>query len=69
MPTIVTIEYYLFSTGKSSPGLIWLEIILLLLPFACVILYCLWKMLIAANVIWRAYCRVDNELDLVSKLI
>ena len=69
MPTIVIIEYYLFSTGKSSPGLIWLEITLLLLPFTCVILYCLWKMLIAANVIWRAYCRVDNESDLVSKLI
>ena len=67
MPTIVIIEYYLFSTGKSSPGLIWLEIILLLLPFACVILFCLWK--IAANVIWRAYCRVDNESNLVSKLI
>ena len=67
MLTIIIIKYYLFSTGKSSPGLIWFEIILSLLPFASVMLYCLWKLLIAANVIRRTRCRIDNRSDLVSK--
>ena len=57
MLTIVIIEYYLFSTGKSSPGLIWLEIILSLLPFICVVFYCSWKLLIVGGQIWRKYCQ------------
>ena len=64
MLTIVIIEYYLFTTGKSSPGLIWLEIVLSLLPFICIVLYYFWKVLITARLIWRKYFTV-NESHLV----
>jgi len=56
MLTILIIEHHFFSTGKSSSELIWLEIILTLLPFICVVLYCLWKLLIATELTWRKYC-------------
>ena len=65
MLTIIIIEYYLFSTGKSSPRLMWLEIVLSLIPFICVVLYCFWKMLIAVGLIWRKCYRANNESPLV----
>ena len=65
MLTIVIIEHYMFSTGKSSPGLIWLEIFLSLLPFISVILYCTWRLLISAKLIWRKYCKTHDDLSLV----
>ena len=65
MLNIVIIELYVYSTGKSSPGLIWLEIILSLLPLVCLILYCLWK--VCGKVCaWRKYCCLDDEHELVS---
>ena len=55
MLSILIIEHYLFSTDESSPGLIWLEIILSLLPLLCVVLCCLWKPLIFGRQIWRKH--------------
>ena len=67
MLAILMIEQYLFSTGNSSSGLIWLEIYLSLLPFLCVVLYCLWKLLNSAELIWKKYhTKVNDEARLVS---
>ena len=66
MLTILIIEHYVYSTGNSTVWLIWLEIILSLLPFICVVIFCLWKLLIAAKVIWRKYYQTDDETHLVS---
>ena len=65
MLNIIIIELYVYSTGKSSPGLIWLEIILSLLPLVCLILYCFWKVysIVCA---WRKHCCLDDEHELVS---
>ena len=70
MLAILMIEQYLFSTGKLSTGLIWLEIYLSLLPFLCVVLYCLWKLLIVAERIWKKYHKkVNDETHLVRNYI
>ena len=61
MLVILMIEQYLFSTGKLSTGFIWLEIYLSLLPFICVVLYCLWKLVIAAELIWKKYYKKAND--------
>ena len=53
MLTILIIEQYLFSTGKSSTELIWIEIVLSLLPFICAVLYCLWKLILAVELIYH----------------
>ena len=61
MLTILIIEQFLFSTGESSAELIWIEIVLSLLPFICVVLYCLWKLLLAAKLIWKKFHKKPNE--------
>ena len=57
MLTILIIEHYVYSTGNSTYWLLWLEILLSLIPFICVIIFCLWKLLNAAKLkfqlIWR----------------
>ena len=65
MLSIVIIELYVYSTGKSSPGLVWLEIILSLLPLVCLIFYCSWKVcsIVCA---WRKHCCLDDEHEMVS---
>ena len=65
MLNILILEHYLFSTGEQLPELLWLEITLQLLPFICVVLYCLLKLVIAARKIWRKYCQEYNESHLV----
>ena len=55
MLSILIIEHYLFSTDEFSPGLIWLEIIFSLLPLICVVLCCLWKLLIFDRHTWRKH--------------
>ena len=63
MLVILIIEHYIFSVDESSLGLIWLEIILLLLPFICVVLYCLYKLLIFCRQIWKNHIqRYDDHL-------
>ena len=61
MLTMLIIEQYLFSTGESSTELIWIEIVLSLPPFICVILYYLWKLLLAAELIWKKYHKKGNK--------
>ena len=61
MLTILIIEQYLYSTGESSTELIWIEIVLSLLPFICIVLYCLWKLLLAAELIWKKYHKKPTE--------
>ena len=69
MLMILIIQQYLFSTNKSAPKLIWLEVFLSLLPIVCVVVYCLWKLLVAAKVIWRKQYKRKDESHLVrSKL-
>ena len=65
MLTLLIIQQYLFSTDESTPELVWLEIFLSLLPFICVCLYCLWKLLVAVKVIWRKYHNRNDEIHLV----
>ena len=65
MLSILIIEHYMFSTGESSPKLIWLEILLSLLPLICVALYCTWRLIISAKLIWRKYCKAYDEFSLV----
>ena len=66
MLVILMIEQYLFSTGKLSSGLIWLEIYLSLLPLICVALFCSWKLLIVAELVWKKYHnKVNVETNLV----
>ena len=66
MLTIIIIELYVYSTGKSSPGLAWLEIILSLVPLVCLIVYFLWKVcdMVCA---WRKHCTcfLDDNHELV----
>ena len=59
--SILVIEQYIFSTQKSSAGLIWLEIFFSLLPFIYVVLYCSWKLLVAAEIIWKKYHKKAND--------
>ena len=65
MLAMFVLELYIYSTGKSSPGLAWLEIILSLLPLVCLILYCLWKVsdMVCA---WRKHRCLDHTHELVS---
>ena len=65
MLTLLIIQQYLFSTDKSAPELAWLEIFLLLLPLICVILYCLWKLIVAVRVIRRRHFNRNDESHLV----
>ena len=67
MLTIVIIEVYVYSTGRSSSGLAWLEIILSLLPLVCSVFYCLWKVCSMACV-WRRHCCLNDKDELVSTL-
>ena len=69
MLTIVTLELYLFSTGGSSPELIWLEIILSLVPFIFVAVLCSWNFLLKIGKrIQKKHCCTcaDDESQLVS---
>ena len=69
MLTIVILELYLFSTGRSSPELIWLEIILSLVPFIFVALLCSWNCLLEMGKrIQKKHCcaYADDESQLVS---
>ena len=65
MLNILILEHYLFSTDDLSSDLFWLEIILQLLPFICVVLYCAWKLMIVGRQIWRKYCLKYDESHLV----
>ena len=66
MLAILIIEHYTFTADDSSPGLVWLEIILLLLPFICVVIYCLHKLLIFGRQIWKNHIQRYGESHLVS---
>ena len=66
MLAILITEHYTFSADESSPGLVWLEIILLLLPFICVVLCCLYKLLIFGRQIWKNSVQQYDENHLVS---
>ena len=61
MLIILIIEQYIFSTEKSSAGLIWLEIFFSLLPFICAVLYCSWKLLFAVEMVWKKYRNKAND--------
>ena len=54
---ILIIEHYFYSTGNSSHGLIWIEILLTLLPLFCIALYCSWKISIVAKAYWKKHKR------------
>jgi len=61
---ILIIEYYIFTTGESSEGLLWLQTTLLSLPLVCVIVYYSWKLFKAVQMTWKKQCH--NTLELVS---
>ena len=69
MIILVVIEHHFFSTGSSSHKLIWTEILLCLLPLACIALYCAWKLFIVAKAKWMKKFKDsnDNQLSLVSE--
>jgi len=61
---ILMIEYYLFTTGKSSDGLLWLQTALSSLPLVCVIVYYSWKLFAVIQLMWKK--QVYKRLELVS---
>ena len=61
---ILIIEYYLFTTGESSDGLLWLQTALLSLPLVCAIVYYFWKLFVVVQMMWKKHSH--RRLELVS---
>ena len=76
MLAIVIVEYYLLFGNQSGEQdldkLFWLEIVMLLLPLMCVVVYYSYKLLTAVNKcigvhVWKNTNQdTDNQIELVS---
>ena len=67
---IIIIESYFFSTDDLANDLIWTEFLLILLPLFCIVLYCSWRVSIAAKLYWKKHTREgSNDPSLVCVLL
>ena len=58
---IIIIESYFFSTDDLANDLIWTEFLLISLPLFCIVLYCSWKISIAAKLYWKKHKREGSS--------
>ena len=66
---ITTMEYHLFSDDKLSHVIIYSEILLSLLPIACIVVYCLWKLSISVIRFCEKQKGRSDQLSSVSNLM